>query len=192
VTIRSWIRDDDASIERQRIHAVAFDHPHKTISAVRALRKAGFEVLDTHGPFPIPGMEEAVGLRETRLPWATFVGGLAGSTLAFGFQVWTHTVDWPLNIGGKSDMAIPGLIPVGFEVTVLIAAIATVAALLFRGRLRPTFRGDIPARQPSPGVTDDRFVVLVIERDGGFSPDRFRALLDELAPIEVIDSWRVT
>jgi hypothetical protein len=192
LSIRRWIMGDAPTPERQRVHAVAFDHPHKTITAVRAIREAGFEVLDTHGPFPIPGIEEAVGIKETRLPWATFVGGLAGFSLAFWFQVWTHTIDWPLNIGGKSEMALPGLIPVGFEVTILIAAIATVAALLLRSRLLPTFKSGTPHRQPSPRVTDDRFIVLVIERDGAFSPERFKAVVSELDPLEVIDSWRVT
>lgn len=175
---------------RRRLHAVAFDDPHRTLEAVRALRAAGFEVHDVHAPFPIHGIEEALGLPPSRLGRTAFLGGLAGAVVAFGLQVWTHAYDWPLVIGGKSPLALPSQVPVSFELTVLFAAVATVAGLLARRRLFPRV-GHRPPTQPGPGVTDDRFVVVVVERDAGFSSARFDAVLSRLHPVEVTEGWRV-
>ncbi|MCK6590626.1 MAG: DUF3341 domain-containing protein [Polyangiaceae bacterium] len=173
-----------------RTHVLLFDDPGRTLHAVKKLRAAGFDVEEVYSPFPVHGIDEALGLAETRLPYATLAGGALGLALAVAFQVWVHTKSWPLNIGGKSNLALPGLIPVIFEVTVLLAAIATVGTLLARNRLiRP---GEVaPDRAPHPRVTDDRFAVLVPETSGSFSMARFNALCEELRPVERKDSWRI-
>lgn len=175
---------------RRQVHALSFDDPFRTLEAVRRLRDEGFEVFDVHSPFLVHGMADALGLRPSRLGWATFLGGLLGGAVAFGFQIWTHAIDWPLVIGGKSPLALPAQVPVGFELTVLFAALATVGGLLAKRRLFPRVESR-PAAQPHRAVTDDRFVVLVVERDAGFSPAHFRALLSSLGPIEVSEGWRV-
>src|SRR3990172_1262170 len=145
---------DPAVVERRRVHALVFDDPTRTLAAVKRLRAEGFDVGDVHSPFPVHGMEEALGMRPTRLAWATLIGGLAGGSLKLLFQSWVHIVDWPMNIGGKPDFSLPAL-------------------------------------QPHPGVTDDRFVVLVMEHDGAFSPARFRSVSSMLGAQEVVEGWRV-
>ncbi|MBK6407426.1 MAG: DUF3341 domain-containing protein [Holophagales bacterium] len=110
--------------------------------------------------------------------------------MAFGFQAWTHAIDWPLVIGGKSPLALPAQVPVSFELTVLFAAFATVGTLLARRRLFPAVRRDA-ALAAGPGVTDDRFVVLVVERDAGFRPARSGSWLASLGPVEAVEGWRV-
>ena len=179
--------------ERAELHALVFDDPERTRAAVAELRKDGFEVVEVHSPFPIHGIEETMGLRETLLPWATLVGGLLGGGGKLLFQSWVHVVDWPFNVGGKPDLALPALIPVTFEISVLCAAFATLVALLVRRRLYPRLDPDvIQHRQPMPEVTDDRFVVLVAERDAAFSRARFRDLIGRLRPQEVVMPWRVS
>jgi hypothetical protein len=178
--------------ERQRIHTVAFDDPDAALTAVRTFRSSGFEVSDVHTPFAVHGMDEALGLPPTRLPRATLVGGLLGCVAGMGFQLWVHAMDWPLNIGGKTNMAWQALVPVGFEVTILVAALATVAALLLRGRLFVRLSSGTPASQPDVRVTDDRFVLLVVENDGSFSPERFRAQCARLGAVEVVEGWSVS
>lgn len=172
-----------------RVHAVSFGDGLAALGAVRRLRAEGFEVHDVHGPFPVHGMAEALGLRPSRLGRMTFAGGLLGAGVAFGFQVWTHAVDWPLVIGGKTPLALPAQVPVSFELTVLFAAIFTVFGLLARRRLFPRIESR-PAGQPHARVTDDRFVVLVVERDAGFSAERFRDLSGALGALETSVSWR--
>ena len=181
---------DPAVVERRRVHALVFDDPARTLAAVKRLRDSGFDVGDVHSPFPVHGMEEALGMRPTRLAWATLVGGLAGGSLKLLFQSWVHIVDWPMNIGGKPDFSLPALVPVTFELTVLVAAFATLGALFVRRRLYPRPRPERAPRQPHLGVTDDRFVVLVMEHDGAFSPGRFRSLSSTLGAQEVIEAWR--
>ena len=176
---------------RKRVHAVVFDGPDPALDAVRSLVGAGYDVVDVHSPFPIHGVEEAMGMEPTRLPWATFVGGAVGGGCAILLQWWTHALDWPLNIGGKTDAAWPAQVPVAFELTVLIAAFFTVGGLFVRSRLTPSTSDRIPDEQPHPGVTNDRFVVLVSEGDAGFSRSHFIDLCDGLAPADLVEGWRI-
>jgi hypothetical protein len=170
---------------------LVFEEPEATLGAVRRLRGEGFDVADVHSPFPLHGAEEALGLRPTRIALATLAGGLAGGVGKLLFQGWVHVVDWPMNIGGKPDTALPALVPVTFEITVLVAAFATLGALFLRRRLFPRLVPAPAPRQPHPRVTDDRFAVLVVERDASFAPDRFRRLCEALGPVEVVEDWRV-
>jgi hypothetical protein len=170
---------------------LVFEEPEATLGAVRRLRGEGFDVADVHSPFPLHGAEEALGLRPTRIALATLAGGLAGGVGKLLFQGWVHVVDWPMNIGGKPDTALPALVPVTFELTVLVAAFATLGTLFLRRRLFPRLVPAKAPRLPHPRVTDDRFAVLVVERDGGFAPDRFRRLCEALRPLEVREDWRV-
>ena len=177
--------------ERGRLHMLVFDEPGATLGAVRRLRSEGFEVADVHSPFPLHGAEEALGLRPTRIALATLVGGLIGGLGKLAFQGWVHVVDWPMNIGGKPDTALPALVPVTFELTVLVAAFATLGTLFLRRRLFPRLVPAPAPRQPHPRMTDDRFAVLVVERDASFSPNRFQVLCQSLRPVEVVEDWRV-
>jgi hypothetical protein len=179
-----------AMASSMRTHVLFFEDPGKTLEAVKKLRASGFEIEEVHSPFPVHGIDEAMGLEESRLPWATLVGGIIGLSIGIALQVWIHTQNWPMNIGGKSNLAGPALIPVIFELTVLFAAFATVGTLIARSRLfRP---GEVPTDQlPHPRVTDDRFAVLVPEAGGSFSMARFDALCEELRPVERQDSWRM-
>ncbi len=178
-------------VERGRLHALIFEDPEKTLAAVHQLKKEGFEVRDVYSPFPIHGMDEALGLRETRLAYATLIGGLLGGLGKLAFQTWVHVVDWPYDIGGKPDLAFPAMVPVTFELTVLFAAFATIGTLFIGRRLWPRWRSQKAEDQPHPRVTDDRFAVMVLERDGSFAPGRFRSLSASLHPEEVIEGWRV-
>jgi Protein of unknown function (DUF3341) len=179
-----------APSDSRRIHRLVFDDPERTLEAVRALRAEGFDVDDVHTPYAVHGMDEALDLPESRLGLATLAGGLAGCIIAFGFQIWTHAIDWPLVIGGKSPLALPAQVPVSFELTILFAAFATVGALLVERRLFPRL-AVAPPGQPCPAVTDDRFVVLVVERDGGFRPARLGELARSLGVIEAVEVWRI-
>ena len=178
------------SIETKRYHAIVFDDPDLALTGVRGLREAGFVIDDVYTPFPVHGLPRAMGLRDTRLAYGPLVGGIVGLFLAVDLQLWTHTFSWPLNIGGKTMTAVPAIVPVSFELTVLLAGIATVAALFWACRLRPRMK--VPASQPHPRVNDDRFVVVVIEQDGSFAMLDFRALTAELGSVELHESWRTT
>jgi hypothetical protein len=178
--------------DRMRQHYLVFDDPEKTLAAVKRLRKAGYEIADVHSPFPVHGIDEALGWPDTRLPWATFFGGALGMCIALMLQLWTHASDWPLNIGGKTDVALPALVPIAFELTVLLAAFGTVGGLLARSRLTPTARVGLPPGQPLAEVTDNQFVVRVVERDGSFDLEDFDRMVKRLRPRKVMRNRRVS
>lgn len=152
------------------------------IAACRKAREEGFVIRDAYTPFAVHGLDEAMGLRPSRLGVVCFILGLLGLSLALGFQLWTSAWDWPLNIGGKSVSALPALIPVTFELTILFAAVGTVIAIFIVARLLP---GRQPAL-PAPGITDDRFVLVLEASDGGLP--RARKLLEEHRGEDVTES----
>jgi hypothetical protein len=138
------------------------------LAAARAARAAGVAIDDAYTPYAVHGLDEAMGLRRSRLTWVCFLAGLTGAACALGFELWTSAVSWPLNVGGKPFASVPAFIPVTFEVTVLSAALVSAAAFFFRSRLFPGRRA-----APLPRVTDDRFALVVT--DGEAARDLLRA-----------------
>jgi hypothetical protein len=105
------------------------------LAACRAAREADLSIHDAYTPYAVHGLDEAMGIRPTRLGIVCFILGFLGFSIALGFQLWASAWDWPLNIGGKSFSAVPALVPVTFELTVLFAALGTVLAIFIRARL---------------------------------------------------------
>ena len=126
------------------------------LSATRAARKAGYQIDDVYTPYAVHGLDEAMGMPQSRLPWVTFLAGGAGLVLMLTFEWWMTAVAWPLNVGGKPYFSPPAYIPVAFEFTVLCAGLASVAALFIVARLYPGKVRPVLAR-----VTNDRFALAV-------------------------------
>ncbi|HVG40935.1 MAG TPA: DUF3341 domain-containing protein [Chitinophagaceae bacterium] len=125
--------------------------------AVKQVRKAGYKIHDVYTPFPIHGLDAAMGLRDTSLHTAGFIYGITGTTVAFSFITWVFTTDWPLNIGGKPFFAVPAWIPIMFELTVLFAAVGMVLTFCYLCQLAPFVKKDhFLARS-----TDDTFVMAI-------------------------------
>ena len=149
-----------------RVEGAIFASEHGLLEAARACRGRGFEIVDVRSPYPVHGIDDVAGIRRTRLPAVTLAAGATGFLVATAFQYWSSARDWPVNVGGKPWDSGPAFLPVTFEVTVLFAGLATVAALLVRSRLRP---GASP-RLDLPGVTDDRFALLVASPPAARAP----------------------
>lgn len=133
-----------------------FDSESGILSATRKAREAGFAINDVFTPYAVHGLDEAMGLRPSRLPWVCFIAGITGATLAMSFQLWTSVSSWALNVGGKPFASVPAFIPVTFEVTVLSAALSSAFAFFARSKLYPGKTG-----QALPRVTDDRFALVL-------------------------------
>lgn len=114
-----------------------FDDEHSVLDAVYALNKLNFKVEDVFGPCPIHGIDHALGLKRSRLPYVTGAAGLFGLVTAMSFQIWSGAVSWPMIIGGKNFNAWQAYVPVAFEFTVLCAAFATVGAFFLRSKIFP-------------------------------------------------------
>lgn len=125
--------------------------------AVKAVRKQGYKLHDVYTPFPIHGLDAAMGLRDTSLHTAGFIYGITGTTVAFSFITWTLTTDWPLNIGGKPFFSLPAWIPIMFELTVLFAAVGMVLTFCYLCQLAPFVKKD----HFNLRSTDDTFVMAI-------------------------------
>jgi hypothetical protein len=108
-------------------------------------------------PFPIHGLDQAMGLRDTSLHTAGFIYGITGTSTAVGFITWALTLDWPINFGGKPFFALPAWIPVTFELTVLFAAVGMVLTFCYLCQLAPFVKKD----HFNPRSTDDTFVMAL-------------------------------
>ncbi len=137
-----------------------FSDAGRLMQAVRAIRGENFRVYDVYAPYPVHGLDEAMGMRRTRLPWITFFAGLSGLAMAMTFQYYTAILDWGMNVGGKPDNSTLAFIPIGFELTVLLGALTSVAALFFRARLFPGKRECLIAE----GITDHVFALAIRKR----------------------------
>jgi hypothetical protein len=133
-----------------------FKSSAEVLAAAKAATARGFSDVESYTPFPIHGMDEALGLKPSIVPWATLVGGTVGFGLAVHLQIWTSAYDWPINVGGKPFISGPAFIPIMFELTVLLAGLST-AFFMF------AING-LPSLRPSPfdpRVTDDKFALYI-------------------------------
>ena len=142
--------------------------------AVKQVRKAGYKIHDVYTPFPIHGLDAAMGLRDTSLHTAGFIYGITGTTVAFSFITWAFTTDWPLNIGGKPFFALPAWIPIIFELTVLFAAVGMVLTFCYLCQLAPFVKKD----HFNPRSTDDTFVLVIECTDRTDENEAMRFLSD--------------
>ena len=165
----------------RRVFVGVFETEEDTLAAVRASRARGYKVIDVYTPYAVHGMDKAMALEPSKLPWVCFLLGLTGAGLKVWFEFWTTGIDWPLNVGGKPWNSLPAFVPVTFEVMVLFAGVSTVIAFFLTRRLFPGRRAVLPVA----GVTDDRFAVILEETDATFDSERVRALLDGFHAVQV-------
>lgn len=137
-----------------------FSDPGALVEAVKALRKKGYAKLDTFTPFPVHGMDRAMGLSTSKLGYIIFLGGATGLALGWWLQWWTSAVDFSINISNKPFFAIESSVPIMFELTVLFSALTAVGAMLALNGLprpyNPLFNSRRFAR-----VTDDGFFLQI-------------------------------
>lgn len=165
----------------RRLHSGFFQDEHALLDAVRASRESGIEIVEAYTPFPIHGLDEALGLRRSRLPWVCLVAGTTGLTLALWFQYWASASDWPLDVGGRPYDSLPAFMVIAFESCILLAGLATAAAMCLRSRLWP---GKRPLKGME-GTTDASLALVLAEGDARFSPGTHAALLREHGAVEV-------
>lgn len=109
-----------------------YDDEEVLLSAVKKVKQAGFHIHEVVTPFPVHGLDDALGHKQSRLHTVGFVGGATGFTIALSFMIWASTSDWPIIFGGKPYLSLPSYIPITFELTVLFSAISMVVAFFIR------------------------------------------------------------
>ncbi|MBI4446652.1 MAG: DUF3341 domain-containing protein [Acidobacteria bacterium] len=164
-----------------RIFIGTFEHEHDIVGVTRESRLRGLRIADVYVPYAVHGLDEAMGLKPSKLPWVCFALGLFGATFKVWFEFWTTASDWPINVGGKPWNSLPAFVPVTFEVMVLFAGVSTVIAFLAGQRMRP---GKV-AVMPSNRVTDDHFVLVLEQQDASFDEVKVRELFEKYNVIAV-------
>ena len=153
----------------------SFGEPDALLAAVTALRDAGVAIDDVFAPYPVHGLDQAMGIRRSRLPFVTLLAGLAGLSFALIFQYYTAVFDWPLDVGGKPENSTLAFVPICFELTVLIGGLGTAGAFFLRARLFPGKREQLPVL----GVTNNVFALVTPIPDAGNDGELARRLMVE-------------
>ena len=173
-----------------------YDNVDAVIAAAAKVREAGYRRFDVHSPFPIHGIDEVIGIRPTILPWIVLVGGIIGGSTGILLTCYTMgvTPDWEwlpesfkgyqFPISGKPFISFPAFIPVIFELTILNASFGACFGMYLLNRLpmlyHPLFKHDTFRR-----ATDDRFILVIEERDAAFDETRTTELLVATHPLSM-------
>lgn len=134
-----------------------YDDEAVLFPAVEKVRNSGYKLHDVYTPFPVHGLDKALGHKDTDLHVAGFIYGITGTATALGFMGWIFTADWPTNFGGKPHFALPAFIPITFETTVLFAAVGMVLTFCYLNQIMPGVKKHVF----HPRQTDDLFVVVL-------------------------------
>jgi len=161
-----------------------FDKPTALVEAAEKARLAGYRNMDAYTPIPIEELNDALGLRRTRLPILVFLGGVLGGLGGYGLQFWTQTMAYPMNVGARPYHSWPQFIPVTFETTVLGAALTAFVGMWALNKLpqpyHPVFNVPEFAR-----ASTDRFFLCIEATDPRFDALATRQFLTGLHPVGV-------
>jgi hypothetical protein len=150
------------------------------IAAAHKVREAGFRKFDAITPFPVHGLEEAIGIKRSNIPYVTFVFGVLGACAGMGIQYYTSAIDWAINVGGKPFFSGTAFAPVTFELTILFAALSSVGAMLAFCRL-PKIDPPVIDRD----LTSHKFAIFIPESDVNYDAARAEQLLKGLGAQDV-------
>jgi hypothetical protein len=169
---------------RPRLYGVLaeFHDPASLMHAAEKVRDAGYRWWDCHTPFPVHGLDKAMGIQRTILPLLVFGAGLTGTTLGFILQAFTNSssislwalvwvTGYPFLISGKPLISLPAFIPVMFELTILLAATSCVGLMLLLNGL-PWLSHPLLANKRFLRASDDRFFIVIQARDPRFFRSR--------------------
>lgn len=160
-------------------YMVEFDKVDEVLAAAARVRDAGYTKWDVHTPFVIHGLDAAMGIKGTKLPFLVFAGGLTGTAAGIGLQWFTNAFDYPFLISGKPIFSLPANIPVAFETTILFAALSTLIGMLAFNGLPQLFH-PLHTNRRFKRATDDRFFISIEAADPLFDRDQTRDLLASL------------
>ena len=168
-----------------KVFHVMYDDDDKLLEAARELVGKGVHVNDVYSPFPIHGIDPLIGVKRTRLAIASFMYAMTGTSLAL-LGMWYFMIsDWPMNIGGKPSFSlfenIPAFIPVTFEFSVLCGAHGMAITYFLRNGTLP----GMPASNPDPRTTDDKFVMEIKTSNNDLDAKKLEAAIKKTALLEL-------
>lgn len=163
-----------------------FDTATEMVDAANAIREAGYTKTDAFSPFPLHEIDQALGIRRSRLPFIVLGGGIIGLLSGLALQTYVHVIDYPLNVGGRPYFSLPSFVPPMFELTILLAAFAAMFGMLFLNGLpkpyHPLF--NVPRFALA---TREKFFLVIEADDPIFDYEKTKKFMEDLNPQEVFD-----
>jgi hypothetical protein len=171
----------------QKIYGVTglFDTPDEIIHAAKEVNKAGYKNFDINTPYPVHGMDRAMGLKRTGVGFLTLFFGFSGTAFILLFMYWTMSIDYPMIIGGKPFFALPAFVPITFETTVLLGAIATVFGMLAVFFNLPSNNHPLHDTDYMRYVSSDKYGVVIESEDPKFDENEVTKFLKDLGSKKV-------
>ncbi len=165
---------------------VMYDDDEVLKNSAKKLVAKGVKISEVFSPFPIHGIDPIIGVKNTRLGIMAFLYGLTGLTLATVGMRYFMIVDWPMNIGGKPNFSylenMLAFVPISFEFTVMCAAHGMAITYLLRNKTLP----GMPAQNPDPRTTDDKFVMEIrLSENHGVTEAELDGMLQEIGYLEL-------
>jgi hypothetical protein len=165
-----------------------FESPAATMHAAERVRDAGYRRWDVFTPFPIHGMDKAMGMKNSKVGWFSFLGGVTGYTTCMLMIWFMNTLDYPIVVGGKPMFSPFGAFPPSYELTILLGAFGAIFGMMFLNRL-PRLHHPLLKHGRFTLATHDRFFVVIETTDPKFSESETRKLLEAVGSkhIEVVE-----
>ncbi|KFI22968.1 DUF3341 domain-containing protein [Nitrosococcus oceani] len=161
-----------------------FETPELLVQAVRESRLNGYQAVEAYTPFPVEGLDEALGLRRDSLPFFALVGGCIGAVSIYFVEYYSAIIDYPINSGGRPYHSWPAFIPPAVEMAILGAALAVVFGMLLLNRL-PKLRHPIFDVSQFDMAERDRFFLCISAHDPLFDENRAQRFLESLEPVGI-------
>jgi hypothetical protein len=164
----------------------AFDTAPEIYHACERVRDAGYSRWDALTPFPIHGLDYAMGLRRSKVPRFSLAGGITGFCTGMSFIWWANAFEYPLVVGGKPYFSPMFAFPVSYELTILFTAFATIFGMFFLNGLPMHYHPVMKAPQ-FVRATDDRFYIVIESTDPKFNATETRALLQHAGGKDIVE-----
>lgn len=162
-----------------------YKEPEQLLAAAKQARAAGYQKLDAYSPFPVEGLAEAIGFRRNYVAPLVLAGGIIGGVSGYFMEWYANVVSYPINVGGRPLNSWPAFIPITFELTILIAALAGVVGMLMMNGLPKPYHPLFSVPQFDL-ATQDCFFLCIMATDPKFDLEPTRLFMEQLAPQEVI------
>ncbi len=162
-----------------------FDNPDSIINAAKKVVSEGYKKFDINTPYPLHGMDSAMGLKRSKLGFVTLFFGFSGTAFILLFMYWSMSVDYPMVIGGKPYFALPAFIPITFEFTVLLAALSTVFGMIIAFFNLPYNNHPLHDTDYMKRVSVDRYGLVILADDLLFDENKVQELFRSLGAVEM-------
>ncbi|MBM3835186.1 MAG: DUF3341 domain-containing protein [Verrucomicrobia bacterium] len=165
-----------------------FDNPADTMHAAERVRDKGFRKWDVFTPYPVHGMDQAMGMKNSKVGWFTFIGGVTGYITGMLMIWFMNAFDYAIPVGGKPMFSPIYAFPPSYELTILFGAFGSLGGMLFLNRL-PRLHHPLLKNRRFTQVTHDKFFVVIEASDPNYSETETRNLLESAGSkhIEVVE-----